>query len=44
VEVLKNTMPVVISLSDRALTARHWEQINEILNEEINIHEEGFTL
>ena len=44
VEVLRNAMPVVIALRDPLLKERHWDAIKEILNCDINIYAEKFTL
>lgn len=44
VDSLRNTMPVVISLRDKTLKPRHWENIRQVLNREINIEDPEFTL
>mmetsp|Transcript_7627 Transcript_7627/g.14387 ORF Transcript_7627/g.14387 Transcript_7627/m.14387 type:complete len:3920 (+) Transcript_7627:928-12687(+) len=44
VSPLKGTMPVVVSLRDKSLKPRHWENIRQILNREINIEDVDFTL
>ena len=44
VEELKNTMPVVINLRDKTLKPRHWDQIRQVLQTEIDINEPSFTL
>jgi dynein heavy chain len=44
VDSLRNTMPVVISLRDKSLQQRHWDNIKQVLNREINIQDPEFTL
>ena len=44
VEELKNTMPVVVDLRSPALQPRHWEQIREVLERDIDITDSSFTL
>ena len=42
---MKNTVPIVSCLRDKALKPRHWEEINSILNgKEIDPESEEFTL
>jgi dynein heavy chain len=44
VEALKNTMPAVIDLRCPALKQRHWDQIKDILNFDIDTEDPNFTL
>ena len=44
VEELKNTMPVVVDLRSPALQPRHWDQIKEVLERDIDTADSNFTL
>lgn len=44
VEELKNTMPVVVDLRSPALQNRHWDQIKDVLERDIDISDTTFTL
>lgn len=44
VDEMQSTMPVVTYLRDDALQERHWEEIMETLQRQIDIESEEFTL
>lgn len=44
VETFKGAMPIVSALRNANLTEQHWADINNLIDGEIKVDEEGFTL
>lgn len=44
VETFKGAMPIVSALRNEHLTEQHWADINNLIDGEIKVDEEGFTL
>jgi dynein heavy chain len=44
VSQFKNTLPVVVALRNKALKPRHWEVINGLIEQELDLEDEQFTL
>ena len=44
VDTFKSAMPVVLALRNDNLKEAHWVEIKELIGQDFNIKEEGFTL
>lgn len=44
VETFKAAMPIVSALRNKSLEERHWTDINNLIDGEIDVEQEGFTL
>jgi dynein heavy chain len=44
VDTFKQAMPVVLALRNDNLKDSHWAEIKELIGQEFNVKEEGFTL
>jgi len=44
VDKFELAMPVVMALRNPDLKEHHWDDINELIGQKLDIHEEGFTL
>ena len=44
VDTFKGAMPIVTALRNQNLKEQHWGDINNLIDGEIKVDEEGFTL
>jgi len=44
VEQFEQAMPIVMALRNPDLQEMHWAEIREQIGQDLNIHEDGFTL